>query len=247
MSEFPIPRLDRLPIRITPCPIIEAILEIRFVTAHDWSLLPGLLFKEIKERYSKIEKLPLAQMPDDIRRTNPELVHAPLANFIGEGFTIQFGPRVVALVSNKEYPGWTRVSEELDWLLGKLQAADFILEGERLGMRYIDFFNTDLFPHLTLQFQAENQPISGFEMNFTTAFAREDFTARLILNNGALVRTADQVLKGSVLDLDLSLGASDFELFSTSAERFEQAHRLNKEIFFGLLKPDFLASLSPDY
>lgn len=247
MSEFPIPRLDQLPTRITPCPIVEAVLEIRFVTDRDWSLLPGLLFTRIQERYPRSLELPTAKIPDDIRRADANLVYAPLTRFIGESFKVQLGPRVISLIADREYPGWTAVAEETRWLLEKVQEAGFITEGERLGMRYIDFFPTDVFPHLTIQFQAEERAIEGFEMNFTTAFKRDGFTARLVLNNGALVRTGENVAKGTVIDLDLWLGPSDFEVFENAFERFEQAHQLNKELFFGLLKPDFLASLSPEY
>ena len=52
---------------------------------------------------------------------------------------------------------------------------------------------------------------------------------------------------GSAFDLDLALPATGFDLFENGLDRFEEAHRLNKEIFFGLLKPEFLATLSPEY
>ena len=31
--KFPIPKPDRLPLKISPCPIVEAEVEIRFVSA----------------------------------------------------------------------------------------------------------------------------------------------------------------------------------------------------------------------
>lgn len=60
--DFPIPKLERFPIQISPCPILNAVLEIPFVTGEDWELLPGLLYTQIKERYPKFEKLPIAEM-----------------------------------------------------------------------------------------------------------------------------------------------------------------------------------------
>ncbi|MCX6874023.1 MAG: TIGR04255 family protein [Verrucomicrobia bacterium] len=228
-------------------PHLEAVLEIRFVTGEDWAFLPGLLVTQIKERYPKSEKLPIAEMPEELLRNDPALTYAPRIRFIGEGFVIQFGPRVVSLLTRGEYPGWPRIREELAWLLERIKLAGFIHEGERLGMRYIDFFEGDIFSQLVLDIRSDGQPISGVEMNFATVFRRGDLTARLVLNNGAMVTRENQVVPGSILDLDVWLEASGFDVFGDAAERFEEAHRCNKEIFFGLLKTDFLDSLVPEF
>jgi len=247
MNRFRIPDLERLPARILPCPIIEAVLEIRFVTNHNWSVIPGLLYGQIQEKYPRIEALHLGQLSENFIKTIPDLVYKPLTSFVGEKFKIHLGPRVVSLIANREYPGWLAIYEELAWLMGILKSAKFIKEGERLGMRYIDFFEGDIFPHLVIALESAGEPISGTEINFTTAFHRGAFGAKLILNNGASVLRDKSALMGSVFDLDLSLPATGFELFENGLDRFEDAHKLNKEIFFGLLKPEFLATLSPEY
>jgi uncharacterized protein (TIGR04255 family) len=247
MKDFPIPKLNRLPVRISPCPILEAVLEIRFVTGEDWTLLPGLLYTQIKGQYPKSEKLPIANMPEEIFRSDPNLTYAPRMKFVGAGFVIQFGPRVVSLLTQGDYPGWHRINDELVWLLERLKNANFIHEGERLGMRYIDFFPEDIFSRLALDVHFGGQTVSGVEMSFATVFRRGDFTARLSLNNGALVTRGNDVVSGSILDLDVWLEASGFNVFGDAAVRFEEAHRCNKEIFFGLLKTDFLDSLAPKY
>ena len=246
-NSFPIPKRDRLPIKISPCPILEAILEIRFVTAEDWDLLPGLLYTHIKERYPKLEKLPIAEMPEEFLRMEPGMIHAPRMRFLGKGFVIQFGPRVISLLTQGDYPGWQAIKGELGWLLEKLQDAAFIHEGERLGMRYIDFFEEDIYSRLELDIHSGGETVSGVEMSFATVFRRQEMTARLVLQNGAMAKRGDRLVAGSILDLDVWLGPSDFDIFRNVAERFEDAHRCNKEIFFGLLKTEFLDSLAPVY
>lgn len=245
--DFPIPTLEKLPARITPCPILEAVMEIRFVTGVDWALLPGLLYTQIKDRYPRSEKLPIAEMPEEFFRNDPVLTYSPRMRFVGDGFVVQFGPRVVSLLTRGEYPGWQRIHDELSWLLERLQVAGFVHEGERLGMRYIDFFEEDIFAHLVLDVRSGGQSISGVEMNFATVFRRGDLTARLLLNNGAMITRGNDVIGGSILDLDVWLEASGFDIFGDAVEKFEEAHRCNKEIFFGLLKTDFLDSLAPSY
>ena len=68
MDDFPITIPDPLPTRISPCPIIEAILEVRFVTNEDWPVLPGLLFEQIRKKYPEKQSLPLSQFPDEFLR-----------------------------------------------------------------------------------------------------------------------------------------------------------------------------------
>src|SRR2546425_12271057 len=93
-GDFPIPIPERLPAKINPCPIVEAILEIRFVTSESWRTLPGLLFGSIRGRYPEQKDLPLAQLPEEIRRREPAFTYQPLVQFLSRDFLIQFGPRV---------------------------------------------------------------------------------------------------------------------------------------------------------
>jgi len=245
---FPIPVPNRLPIKISPCPIVEAILEIRFVTSESWRTLPGLLFAHIRERYPEQKDLPLAQMPEEIRRREPAFTYQPLVQFISRDFLIQFGPRLVSLVTKpNEYPGWAAVEKEMTWLLGQLQKIGFIAEGERLGVRYINFFGFDIFEKLRLDVVTGGQRLAGAELTIATVLRQLPLTARLQVINSAILGTGDGARRGSVLDVDVWLRSLDFELFQNGLEKFREAHQFEKQIFFGLLKPEFLSILNPEY
>src|SRR5262249_16099385 len=139
-NEFPIHIPNRLPVKIDPCPIVEAILEVRFITSESWRTLPGCLFTHIPTRYPHQKELPLAQMPQEMLRQQTSLPYQPLVQFLGDHFSIQFGPLVVSLATKaNHYPGWQAVEDELKWLLHQLQQIRFVAEGERLGVRYINF------------------------------------------------------------------------------------------------------------
>ena len=247
-DEFPIPIPDRLPIKIDPCPIVEAILEIRFVTSESWTTLPGLLFGRIRERYPEQKNLPLAQFPDEMRRHESAFTYQPLIQFLSRGdFLIQFGPRVLSLVAKaKEYPGWPAFEKEMTWLVSELQQMGFISEGERLGVRYINFFTFDIFEKLVLEVSTGKERLTG-ERSVTTVLTRPPFTSRLLVSNSAILGTGDSAQVGSVLDVDVWLGPVDFDLFQNGLAKFGEAHDFEKQIFFGLLKPDFLATLNPTY
>jgi uncharacterized protein (TIGR04255 family) len=235
---------DPLPIRITPCPIVEAVFEARFVSTEPWATLPGLLYGQIRERYREQLNLPLLQVPEQIRSQDPALTHLPLLQFKGESFIVQLGPRVFSLVTKARlYPGWTAIREELAWLLPRVQAAGFVRETERIGVRYIDFFSGDLFPHLRIGVHIDGTPLQENQTDVTTVMRFAHIGARLQITNGAIV--GPEV--GSVLDLDTWVGPADADLFGHGLERFTELHETVKRIFFGLLKPEFLNQLQPVY
>jgi uncharacterized protein (TIGR04255 family) len=245
---FPIPTLDRLPMKIDPCPIVEAILEIRYVTSEAWRTLPGLLFAHIRDHYPEQKDLPLAQMPEQLRRNEPSFTYQPLVQFLGAQFLIQFGPRVVSLVTKpNNYPGWGPLEKEMNWLLLELQGIGFIAEGERLGIRYINFFQGDMFEQLLLDVNTAGRPLTKAELSVATVLRRQSLTARLQVANNVLLATDETVHRGSVLDVDVWLRSLDFDLFKNGIECFQDAHTFEKQIFFGLLKPEFLATLNPIY
>jgi len=245
---FPIPIPERLPRKIDPCPIVEAVFEIRFNTAEPWRTLPGLLSEKIRGRYREQKDLPLAQIPEEVRRQIPALTHQPLMQFLSTDFLIQLGPSVLSLITKPNaYPGWSAVETELRWFLDRVQEAGFVQEAGRLGVRYIDFFEKDIFPSLILDVGIGASPLHANELQITTVLRQGPFTARLLVSNSAILGTGSAAKRGSVLDLDVWLGPLDFELFENGIAKFGEAHLLVKQCFFGLAKPDFMASLNPAY
>ncbi len=135
-TPFPIPIPERLPQKIDPCPIVEAIFEVRLTTSELWRTLPGLLHEKIRERYREQRDLLLAQIPEEFRRQEPTLAYLPLMQFLSADFLVQLGPSVFSLVTKPNaYPGWTVIERELRWLLKRVQQAGFIQEAGRLGVR----------------------------------------------------------------------------------------------------------------
>ncbi len=120
-------------------------------------------------------------------------------------------------------------------------------EGERLGVRYINFFSFDVFEKLRLEISTGEKRLGGVELSVTTVLTRPPLTSRLLVANSAILGSDDGARHGSVLDVDVWLGPADFDLFQNGRAKINEAHEFEKEIFFGLLKPEFLATLNPIY
>jgi uncharacterized protein (TIGR04255 family) len=245
---FPIRIPEILPIRIEKWPIVEAAVEVRFVSPVPESALQGLLFAQIRKRYPKYVQLPGAALTGDMRALNPILQYAPVAQYHSPEFIIQTGPRAVALlIQPAKYPGWDVLSAEIAFFFEALKKADFVSEGERLGLRYINFFAFDVLSHLELEVHAHGKPLNAGELNLICGLKRERAFVRLAIGNNARANIADEPRYGSILDIDVSFNSEDFTLFDGVIERLGEAHLIAKQIFFGLLKQEFLDTLGPEY
>ena len=247
-TEFPIPKPERLPLKISPCPIVEAVVEIRFVSTEPWRNLPGIFHPKIRDRYPESKELPLANMSDDLRLKNPAFTWVPLLQYGGADFSIQFGPQVLSLITRPHhYPGWSRFETEWAWLLERMQESGIVSEAERIGLRYVDFFENDVWPQLNMGVRIGENPLTSGELSTTVVLRHPEGQVRLQVSNGALFQEPSGVKRGSVLDLDVWHPGGDGDLFTDGLDRVRRLHQTSKEVFFGLLKPEFLNSLNPEY
>lgn len=246
-ASFPVRKPDHLPSQIDPCPIVEAAFEVRFTTEKPLMLLPGLVSGLLENKYPDQKELPLAENPE-LRKMIPGSVFLPHYQFRSEQYCINLGPQVVGLcIQPGRYPGWTEMEKELRWLMNKMLAAGFMLEGDRLGVRYGDFFTTDIFQHIDLAMTVNGQVINDEERQVVNVFKHDRMNIRLMLTNSAVMDVGEGPRQGSIFDVDVSFGALDFNLDHTIMDRFAEAHTAIKNLFFGLIKPDFLATLNPTY
>ena len=187
-------------------------------------------------------------MPDDMRTKDPSFTWEPLLQYGGSAFSIQFGPRVISLITRPHhYPGWSCFEEELAWVFEQLEASGIISEIERIGLRYVDFFENDVWPKLNMGVQIAGNPCQNGELSTTVVLRHPEGMVRLQVANGAFFQAPSGVKRGSVIDLDVWHPGGDGNHFSDGLVRVKRLHDTSKEIFFGLLKPEILATMNPVY
>jgi hypothetical protein len=62
-----------------------------------------------------------------------------------------------------------------------------------------------------------------------------------------MLKKDDAVRYGSAVDIDTWVDAQDFDILDNGLQRLREAHQLTNQVFFGLLRDDFLATLKPEY
>ncbi|MFH2124995.1 MAG: TIGR04255 family protein, partial [Pseudomonadota bacterium] len=67
-----------LPKKITPCPLLEAVSEIRFSSKIEGAAVFGMLYEKLKSDYpGDVKKLPILQLPEQVRASEPSLKFKP--------------------------------------------------------------------------------------------------------------------------------------------------------------------------
>ena len=88
-----------------------------------------------------IKNLPILQIPEDIRAKDPAFIYSPHYELQKDNFVIKLGPNVINFSITDEYPGWDIFIEKICKIINKIEKNNFINKYNRLGVRYINFFD----------------------------------------------------------------------------------------------------------
>jgi uncharacterized protein (TIGR04255 family) len=233
----------KLPKKISPCPIAEAIVELRFDAKVPSEALMGIVYERFKEKYPGFEPLPIMRLPLDLINSLPNLNYAPHYKFTNQNYILQLGPKCFSIVCPKDYTGWDKFAEEIKWVFGQIKNLKIIEKPLSLGVRYINFFErVDIFEKIKIDLSlAENSLVKNVN-TLQTEFKYDNFQCVIRITNHSYLKG---VTKGSTIDIDLisdqNLNSLDFENIVFSA------HELEKKCFFGILTEEFLSQFNPEY
>ncbi len=237
--------MDKLPISISPCPIIEAIFEIRFESYFPGDAIFGIVFNQFKDEFQNVEQLPILQLPAAIRNQDPNLKFSPHYKIKKDNFIIQIGPNVFSLTNIKEYCGWKVFSEKIFNTYNKVSELNLIKKQFRTALRYINILpDINIFENSNLGIKLNDRSLGANQINFTAEIPYEYGASNLKLINFAEVIFENQAVKGAIVDIDTHVQQEKFDNFQDAVKC---AHTAEKELFFKLLKQEFLNTLNPVY
>ena len=238
-----------LPKKIDPCPIVEAVVEIRFESNFPKEAVFGILYNVIKTKFQAVEELPILQLPGNILANDPKLTFKPHYRLKKDNFILQIGPRVVSLSSVSPYSGWKVYYEELKDFIDKINSSEVISNVFRLGIRYINFFeDINIFESLELKIFKEGNPILNDKMFFNTIHEEDKYSCDLKIQSAdSVVIGGGNPQKGSIIDIDIFMDKVEIPVLNSEESLISEGHNIEKRIFFELLSPSFLETLNPQY
>lgn len=234
-----------IPKKIDPCPIIEALLEIRFKTNINPNAVFGLLYSSLGDRSTPLQTLPILQIPEQVRNIDPSFRHKPHYKIDHPLFPIQIGPDVINIACIQQYQGWDLFSSKIFSVLNKLSRADIITDINRLGLRYINFFDFNIFEKLDFNFTIGKTHKGDLKNTVIRTEINHDdlLSSTLQISNNANFNNRI----GSLIDID-TFKTKGLENFFENMEVYvNETHQKEKELFFDLLNKEFLNSLKPEY
>ena len=240
--------MSKIPSKLINSPIVEAITEVRFSSDVPHDAIIGIIYNSFKKQFPKLDRLPLLSVPEQIRSSDKTLILQPLYKLDGKDYSLQVGPKLFSLVTKNQYPGWTKYLEELKIVFEAIIKLTFIRKFERLGMRYINFFEGDIIDKCNFSLTLYGSPHSSKELYLQTVKEEGRFKALLQISNSAKRPVGVNDMKsGSVIDIDVSSETLG-ENFSMDYQTvLIEAHELQKKLFFSLLKDEFITTLKPEY
>ncbi len=241
--------VKKLPVIIDPCPIEEAIFEIRYSSKIPNEARFGMLYGAIGSFFENEPiPLPILQLPEAIRSQDPNLKYKAHHQFSKGSHIFNVGPDVLTFSTLHPYSGWKDWSSFFYKLLKKILETNVVGQVERIGLRYVNRFDYNIFAKIQCEVKIINKKLTCESTNLRTEIIDEGFVKLLQIGNSITMIKDKKQIECSVIDIDVLYDIKDSKKFLNNyQELIEKAHVKEKELFFSLLNEPFLAEFNPKY
>jgi uncharacterized protein (TIGR04255 family) len=243
----------RRPVQITPCPIIDATAELRFESLFPAVVALGLGYKALEESFPRVTQLQTIPLLDEFRKANPILLYQAQYRFESEHFVALLGPNMFAVGVNGPYTRWPIISKSFTAALDRIKGAGIIGRPQRFGLKYTNFFPGNVLSELNIELEIIRSKITGEETFLRAIIPSHPFKIQIQLATDAKITAPklqiDPSVSGTLLTVDSFVDepARDENFLRDLPEILEIAHTKEKEVFFELLKDEFLDTLNPEF
>lgn len=247
---------EKLPIRLTQEPLVDAVFEIRFASSTPASdVVPGFLYGKLGGM-KKIERLPTSDLPRQIRDSDPNLQFAPLVRVLWGEFILLIGDRNLAVACKIPYPGWSRFRPAILEIIDLLKGLQIIKVVSRFSMKYVDLVPaTSILEQvgaLELRLALGGHELREESFQIRVDVPKDGFINVVQLVSGATANLPDgRVREGVIVDIDTIQNLPSGEPMDTFCvelpKRLERIHDANKRMFFDCLRKETIAALGAVY
>lgn len=244
----------KIPKKISPDRIKDAIVEVRYSSSLHFEVIAGMFYQSLDDSYSYTNRPLHKTAPYQQNIATGELTFAlgGQSIFYNDKIKIQVLPNSLVFNILNEYISWENYKPEIEKALKQLQKANVIEKFTRIGMRYIsEYPNHDLGTCVKFNFTFGMPSVVSDKYLFQTEFQYDGFRVILNLKHNQPVisiREKNQVsVATSTIDIDTI--SKDFQITDLKQllDIIDEVHQKEKEMFFNLLREDFLKTLNPEY
>jgi len=240
----------RLPERLERPPLVEAILELRFESSRAaiGDLLPGLLYAKLSRHFDRVEPLPLAAIPRQMRQPNPDLWYRPHVRLLGDGQSLLLGDRVLSISREPPYAGWAGFRSLCQETLEALRETELLESLERYSFKCQNLLEHEgKHPLAVIDGDLRLGPhtLSADGLRVRAEIHHAGFVSIVDLASAVTVESSGGKRSGLLVSVDTLRPTTSEEFWPAVSAHIDNAHDVLKAIFFSLLTPDYVRSLGP--
>ena len=233
-------------------PIIDAIFDIWFESKIPSETLLGIILEHIQP-YEEIRRLPLLQLPEDIRLMDPNLKYQALYEILPideRPYKIILGHQSLGIALKGEYKGWNEsFFPEIQTIYKKIFEKYKIEKIIRCGLRYVDFFQDEnIYNTGNVYITINNKQITDPNEKIRLSIEKdidENIAMAVVINNNAKVREKLEniELNGSIIDIVSFVKNNDFLNQNNFFDIVDKLHTLNKDYFKEVANDELIKQL----
>lgn len=234
-------------ISLSKSPIIEMTLDIVCSYNIPTEAVVGVLYT-IFQRDSffgvtNIQGLPVLNLPEAVRENEANLRNKPTHRIECRNGLISVGPHILSISILPPYKSWSNCISFIKKAIENIRQPGLIKEVGNINLRYLNFFKSNIFDNIELNINLRDKkfifPSTIFKVEIPSEKGRVkvlQITNKVHVKNIALGFDDD----GSLLDI---IVVSKTASLDSLIQSIEESHQDAKNLFFDLLKKDFVNSL----
>ena len=242
----------KMPQGLGKSPINQAVILIRYESNYPDSALYGLLLKFFSAKGHRTEEMPLLQIPRQIREHDKNLKYQELYRCIKEDSGIQYifgiGSNVIKFTVFGKYESWKSWKSFFEPIINEIKEKNIIKSVDGISLRYYDVFENDYFSDFNTEIRLCKQLVKRQDISLNTSFDYAGIRINLNIGNRVFFNGSRKD-NASLIDIDcismVNLSAEEF--YERYQGILEDAHGVNKKVFFSLVNDTLLRKLEPQW
>lgn len=248
MSLFDDVDVSKLPTKIEMNVLLNATIEIRFDPDIYAEMIVWPLYEKIKNDYEKPQMFPVAQIPREIRKQNPNPNFKSVLLYAISGkdnnISIGCGDGILNItLLNFSYNTWDKLFEQFNSIYEML--VDTIQGITRVGVRYINVIDSKYVSpdNFTFDFVVRDGNLLNMPLRSVFELDIDEKNAKVSISNKAkyqYLENGEHKTKEDALVIDIDVIAEKNIRNDELKQATKDCHTTLKKIFFGLCSEKFI-------
>lgn len=248
----------KIPKKITPDRIRDAIVQVFFISTYPYELLISYVHKVIIDLEYEYIQIQHPSIQPTVNNADGNIITQQISVNLSPIFIDKEHEVRIQLQPNgsinfniaKNYIGWDRYFQKISLVLDALRNNKITVSYSRVGLRYVSEFNDmDISNKMKFNFGTSfpEWKIKGSATNLRLEVGDKTVILNIALNHPINNPQNPSTQVVSIIDVDVIKEHISITDLSKFLDIINSCHDKQKEIFFSLLTDEFLNELNPEY